>query len=80
MRGDRENVKQVPCSAQSPTWAGSHDLGIMISAEIKTQMLNQQSHPGAPGSILLARVASMALPPKLLTTSTIFFFLVLDET
>ena len=40
-RGERENLKQAPCLARS------HNPETRTWAQIKSQMLNQQNHPGA---------------------------------
>ena len=42
--GEKQNPKQAPCSACSPTWAWSHNPGIIAWAEIKSQMLNHLNH------------------------------------
>ena len=42
-QGERENPRQAPCCVHAPT---NHE--IMTGAEIKSQTLNQMSHPGAP--------------------------------
>ena len=56
--GERENLKQASCSAQSPMQGWSHNPGIMTWAEIKSWVFYQLSHLGARISINLKDLKS----------------------
>ena len=49
----RKNLKQAPLPVQSLMWGlilkpSDHDPKFMTGVEIKSQMVNQLSHPGTP--------------------------------
>lgn len=48
-RERKRDKEQIPC------WMQSHDLEITAWAKFKSQMLNQQSHPGTPSPKLLSK-------------------------
>ena len=49
---ERENPQQVSLSVQSPMQdLDPMNCEIMTEAEIKSRMLNQLSHPGAPSEV-----------------------------
>ena len=77
----RENIKQALCQWGSGHMAHFHNLEIMTWAEIKSQKLNQQSHPGTSSltQVLMFECWQLSTSPLLLSFCPIYMQVMWQE-